>query len=188
MLLDNRDTDRLMTWMRTHYFGKYAGTVVDNNDPLSKGRLKVMVPDVFKDGTGVWAMPCVPYAGNKVGFKTFPENGTNVWVEFEKGDSSSPVWVGFFWGDNEMPSEAGSDGNVKLWKTGAFTIKIDDQAGELVVTANSGATLTISSEIVAEVSNSSVTLDTTGVTIDAGKKVAVTQVSVSINDGALAVT
>jgi hypothetical protein len=187
MLLDNYDLDTVMTWIRTRYFGKYAGKVVDTNDPLGKGRLKVEVPGVFADGTAVWAMPCVPYAGDQVAFKTFPAAGANVWVEFEQADISYPVWVGFFWGDGEMPPEAGTDDNVKLWKTGAFTIQIDDKAEEMVITANSGATLTISSEIKAEVGGSSATVASDGVTLDGGKKVEVTQVSVKINDGALEV-
>ncbi|AEB09653.1 phage baseplate assembly protein V [Desulfobacca acetoxidans] len=189
MLLDNYNLDAVVTWIRSHYFGKYAGRVTDTNDPLGKGRLKVEVPDVFADGTAVWAMPCVPYAGDQVGFKSFPPVGSNVWIEFEKGDISYPVWVGFFWGDGEMPSEAGQDDNVKLWKTGAFTITIDDQAEEMVITANSGATLTISTEIKAEVSSSTATVATGGITLEgSGKKVEVTQVSVKINDGALEVT
>lgn len=189
MLLDTDNLTSVMNWIRSRYFGKYAGQIVDTNDPLRKGRLKVRVPDVFADGTAVWAMPCVPYAGDQIGFKSFPPIDSNVWVEFEKGDISYPVWVGFFWGDNEMPSEAGSDDNVKLWKTGSFTIKIDDAAGEMTITASSGATLTIASEIKAEVSVSSATVAGTGVTIDGGgKKIEITQISVRINDGAFEVT
>jgi uncharacterized protein involved in type VI secretion and phage assembly len=188
MLVDTYNLDTVMTWMRTHYFGKYAGKVADTNDPLGKGRLKVEVPNVFGAGTTVWAMPCVPYAGDQIAFKSFPPAGANVWVEFEQGDPSYPVWVGFFWGDGEMPSEAGQDDNVKLWKTGAFTIQIDDQAGEMTITANSGAKLTIAGEIKAEVSSASATVASGGVTIDGGgAKVEATQVSVKINDGALEV-
>ena len=188
MLLENHNLDAVMTWMRTRYFGKYAGKVTDTADPLGKGRLKVEVPDVFADGTAVWAMPCVPYAGDGVGFKSFPEAGANVWVEFEKGDISYPVWVGFFWGDGEMPSEAGQGDNVKLWKTDAFTIQIDDEAGEMVITASSGATLTIATDIKAEVSSSSTTVASDGITLDGGgKTIDITQVSVRINDGALEV-
>lgn len=189
MLLDTDNLTSVMNWIRSRYFGKYAGQVVDTNDPLGKGRLKVRVPDVFTDGTAVWAMPCVPYAGDQIGFKSFPPVDSNVWVEFEKGDISYPVWVGFFWGDNEMPSEAGQDDNVKLWKTGSFTIKIDDAAGEMTITASSGATLTIASEIKAEVSSASATVADTGITLDGGgKKIEITQVSVRINDGAFEVT
>jgi uncharacterized protein involved in type VI secretion and phage assembly len=177
----------LQSWVRTHHFGKYSGKVVDNADPLKKGRLKVEVPDVFGAGVGVWALPCVPYAGSQVGFKSLPEAGTNVWVEFEKGDVSYPVWTGFFWGDGEMPSEAGSGGNVKLWKTDAITIQIDDSGGEIMIKATSGATLTISTDIKGEVSSSSVTISSSGVTTDAGRKIEVTQVSVKVNDGALEV-
>ncbi len=179
--------DALMTWVRTHYFGKYAGRVNDNNDPLGKGRLKVEVPDVFGAGVAVWAMPCVPYAGADVGFKSFPEAGTNVWVEFEKGDISYPIWTGFFWGDGEMPSEAGTDGNVKLWKTGAISIKIDDSAGTIVIETTGGAKLTLAADIVGEVGASTLTVDTSGITADAGGKIEVTSVTVSVNSGALTV-
>lgn len=189
MPMDDQNLEKLLTWARTHYFGKYAGKVTDTNDPLGKGRLKVEVADVFADGTAVWAMPCVPYAGSQIGFKSFPPSGSNVWVEFEKGDVSFPVWTGFFWADDEMPSEAGQDDNVKLWKTDSFTIKIDDQAGEMVISATNGATLTISAEVKAETDSSSVTVSTDGVAMDGGgKKIEITQVSVKINDGALEVT
>src|SRR5690606_2312186 len=72
---------------RAEYFGKYRGTVVDNADPVKRGRLRVVVPAVLSS-TPVWAMPCVPYAGPKLGFYAMPETGTGVWVEFEAGDPS----------------------------------------------------------------------------------------------------
>jgi uncharacterized protein involved in type VI secretion and phage assembly len=205
-------TEALMTWVRTHFFGKYAGTVVDTADPLNKGRLKVEVPDVYGSGVGVWALPCVPYAGDDIGFKSFPPKGTNVWIEFEKGDISYPVWTGFFWGDGEMPSEAGSGDNVKLWKTGAMTLTIDDQAGEVKITTTGGATLTLTadisaevnsgstvtiptggatltlaSDINAEVSASTVSITTSEVTISAVGKLAVSSAGVSVNDGSFSV-
>ena len=181
-------TGTLMNWVRTHYFGKYAGTVVDTADPQTRGRLKVEVPDVYGSGVGVWALPCVPYAGKDIGFKAFPPAGTNVWVEFEKGDISYPVWSGFFWGDGEMPAEAGDDDNVKVWKTGAMTLTIDDQAGEIKITTTDGATLTLTGDIKAETGSSTVTLTTSEVTISAGGKVAVSASGVSVNDGAFSVS
>lgn len=186
-MIQNHDLETLMHWARTHFFGKYRGKVVDTNDPLGKGRLKVQVPSVFGQDTSVWAMPCVPYAGDQVGFKSFPPVDTNVWVEFEGGDISYPVWTGFFWGDGEMPSEAGTDDNVKLWKTGTVTIQIDDQAGEIVISTTGGATLTMASDIKGEVGSSTLTIDTSGVTSEAGAKLEVTQVSIKLNNGAMEV-
>ncbi len=179
--------DALMTWVRTHYFGKYAGKVSDNVDPLNKGRLKVIVPDVFGADVGVWALPCVPYAGEGVGFKTFPEAGTNVWVEFEKGDISYPIWTGFFWGDDDMPDDAGEGANIKLWKTGAVTIKIDDEAGEIVIETED-ATLTLKTTIEGKVGQATLTVDSGTITADAGGKIEVGQTSVTVNSGSLVVS
>lgn len=39
------------------YFGIYRGVVVDNADPLGKGRLKVIVPQVLGEGVTNWAWP-----------------------------------------------------------------------------------------------------------------------------------
>jgi uncharacterized protein involved in type VI secretion and phage assembly len=74
--------ETMLEWMRSHYFGKYRGVVTDNADPNLRGRIKVRVPAVLGDAQA-WALPCVPYAGDKVGFFFLPEPGTAVWVEFE---------------------------------------------------------------------------------------------------------
>ena len=65
--MENGVIGQLIDWVRSRYFGKYRGTVTDNADPTSRGRLKVNVPAVLGD-LEVWAMPCVPYAGDGVGF------------------------------------------------------------------------------------------------------------------------
>ena len=88
--------------MQGCFFGKYRGTVTDNNDPTGRGRLEVLVPAVMGEQP-VWALPCTPYAGDNMGVYMVPEPGTGVWVEFEAGDPSYPIWVGCFWGDNEAP-------------------------------------------------------------------------------------
>jgi uncharacterized protein involved in type VI secretion and phage assembly len=88
--------------MEGRFFGKYRGTVTNNQDSTNRGRLEVLVPAVM-DQEPIWAMPCVPYAGDNMGLYTMPEPGTGVWVEFEAGDPSYPIWVGCFWADNELP-------------------------------------------------------------------------------------
>ena len=67
--------------LRRRCFGKYRGTVSDNNDLMRLGRLKVTVDGII-DGEGLWAWPCVPYAGPGVGFHCLPPTGALVWVEF----------------------------------------------------------------------------------------------------------
>lgn len=81
---------------------KYRGLVVDNQDPTGRGRLEVKVPAVMGDEP-VWALPCVPYAGDNAGSYMIPEPDTLVWVEFEAGDPSYPIWTGCFWPDGQAP-------------------------------------------------------------------------------------
>lgn len=94
------------TWTGVRkFFGKFRGTVVNNVDPLNKGRLLVSVPDVLGLTPSTWAMPCVPLAGVQNGFYAMPLIGSGVWVEFEQGDSDYPIWVGCFWGSAaEVPA------------------------------------------------------------------------------------
>jgi hypothetical protein len=90
--------------VRKRFAGKYRGTVRANLDPLRQGRLLVCVPDVTGFFTSNWALPCVPMAGPGVGtYFAPPVVGSNVWVEFEQGDSERPIWVGCFWGPGEIP-------------------------------------------------------------------------------------
>ena len=134
----------LLNWVRGHFFGKYRGTVSDNADPTSRGRLKVKVPAVL-GAVEVWAMPCVPYAGKGVGFYSLPESGVGVWVEFEAGDPSYPIWTGCFWGDGELPDPGGAA--VKIWKTDKVTVRIDDDADELKMETTSQSTVTLATDI-----------------------------------------
>jgi Type VI secretion system/phage-baseplate injector OB domain len=73
------------------YFGKFRGTVTNNLDPESRGRLIVMIPN-FPD-TMVWAEACVPFLKSPAKFD-IPPVGMSVWVEFEQGDPDYPIWVG----------------------------------------------------------------------------------------------
>src|SRR5215813_12151211 len=83
-----------------HYFGKYPGVVVENDDPEKRGRLKVRVESVLGNEvvTG-WAQPCMPYGGAPdQGFFFIPEIDATVWVEFAAGELDYPIWVGTYWG------------------------------------------------------------------------------------------
>ncbi len=87
------------------FYGKYRGTVINNIDPLLRGRLMLEVPDVTGLVPSSWAEPCVPLAGPSgppMGVYMVPPIGAGVWVEFERGDPSSPIWVGCRWG---LPSD-----------------------------------------------------------------------------------
>lgn len=51
--------------MTVHY-GKYRGVVTNNIDPHGLGRLQATVPSVMGGAALVWALPCVPFAGDGV--------------------------------------------------------------------------------------------------------------------------
>lgn len=137
------------------YPGKYRGKVWDNLDPLELGRLQVTVPAVEGLRLG-WALPCVPYAGEGVGFYAMPPLGANVWVEFEGGDPNYPVWVGCFWEEGEMPGLPAVP-EKKVWKTAFVTLVMNDIEGE------GGFSLTVSPPVT-EVPMS-ITINETGITL-----------------------
>jgi Type VI secretion system/phage-baseplate injector OB domain len=83
--------------VRQRYLGKYRGTVAENEDPLSRGRLLLLVPDVLGVQVSSWALPCLPLTGIATGMFVRPSIGTGVWVEFEQGDPQRPIWTGCFW-------------------------------------------------------------------------------------------
>lgn len=178
-------TALMMDHLRSRFYGKYRGRVTDNNDPTSRGRLKVEVKSVCGDDP-VWAMPCVPYAGNGVGFVALPEPDTGVWVEFEAGDPSYPIWVGCFWGKDEAPENA--DPAVKIWKTGKATVRLDDTEDKVLVETSSNARVELGQDVVSEAGNAKHTVGAAGVVSEQGSgKVEVTPGTVTVNNGSVVV-
>jgi hypothetical protein len=92
------------------YFGKYAGTVINNIDPEMKGRLLVEVPAVLGVAPSSWAEACTPLAGPTglaMGVYLVPPIGAGVWIEFAQGDPERPIWVGCRWGNTaDLPEMA----------------------------------------------------------------------------------
>jgi uncharacterized protein involved in type VI secretion and phage assembly len=174
------------TWIRSHYFGKYRGTVIDNNDLTGRGRIQVNVPAVL--GTeNIWALPCVPYAGPDVGFVYLPPTGAGVWVEFEAGDPSYPVWTGCFWADGEMPSEV-MTADTRMLKTEQAQLKVDDLTGEVLITNDQNASITISQDVVSSAGVATHTVGGVGVVSESSPgKVEVGSSGVKVNDGAFTV-
>ncbi len=130
--------------MEGRFFGKYRGTVKDNKDPTQRGRLEVLVPAVM-DQEPVWAMPCVPYAGDNMGFHAIPEPGAGVWIEFEAGDPSYPIWVGCYWADNQVPqneSETSATPPLKIIRSEqGLMVTLDDQQQVITLSDKKGNNL-----------------------------------------------
>ncbi len=169
-------------------WGKYAGSVVKNQDPEESGRLQVLCPAIL--GTApVWARPCVPYAGPNVGFFMLPPEKANVWIEFEGGDTSRPIWTGCFWAKGQLPAAATS-ADIKLIATEGATLTIDDSAGSVEIAINDGATTLWDSEIAASAGEASHVISSSGVVSESAAgtgKVEVGDGGVLVNGGAFKV-
>ena len=141
MMDEHEAVGEMMQIMEGRFFGKYRGIVQDNEDPTGRGRLEVLVPAVMGEEP-VWAMPCVPYAGDNMGSYMIPENGTGVWVEFEAGDPSYPIWVGCFWADDQAPrNERGSQATppLKIIRTRqGLMVTLDDDQQVITMTDKDG--------------------------------------------------
>jgi hypothetical protein len=119
-------------------YGKYQGTVMNNLDPQSLGRLQAFVPAILGEIPTGWAKPCVPYAGFASGFFSVPPIGAGVWIEFEAGDVSQPIWTGCYWGAAELPMKppgAPSQPTTRIWRTETgLTVVMDDLAQTITLT------------------------------------------------------
>ena len=163
------------------FFGKYRGKVENNIDPMMLGKIQVSVPAVLGEGSLSWAMPCVPFAGNGVGFFMIPPVGANVWVEFEGGDIDYPIWSGCFWGVGETPATPAVP-QMKIIKMDTISLTLSELPGI------GGVTLEVSPPSVALPLK--MTFDAQGIKLEAGPLgvVELTPAGVKINSGALEVT
>jgi uncharacterized protein involved in type VI secretion and phage assembly len=157
------------------HYGKYRGTVVDNQDPKNMGRLRLRVPNALgPDVVSGWATACIPYGGaDQEGVLFIPAVGAGVWVEFEGGDREFPIWSGAYvsgpGGSTEAPKPNNADGSTtdigsdpasrKTIKTAAgHTLQFEDASGSETVHLQDG------------VHGHRITLDGDGVTITEGSR------------------
>jgi len=172
--------------LHKRYFGKYRGTVVDNNDLMRLGRVKVSVDGIIDSG-GLWAWPCVPYAGKSVGFYCLPPKDALVWVEFEGGDPSMPIWTGCMWANFELPTEVLTS-DTRLLRTEKAQIAINDLIGEVKIKNELEASVTLLLDVKTEAGLATHTVGALGVVSESVPgKLAVGLTGVSINDGAFTV-
>jgi hypothetical protein len=94
-------------------------------------------------------------------------------VEFRGGSPAHPIWVGCFWGDDdEVPSDVAKEErpNIKVWKTDKAIIRIDDDAGEILIQVNEKQTILMKDgEITIDNGQNSV------VVLDGAKKVTINE-------------
>jgi uncharacterized protein involved in type VI secretion and phage assembly len=127
------------------HYGKYRGTVTDNNDPRNQGRVRLKAPEILGDVESGWALPCAPYAGEKTGAYTVPPIGAGVWVEFEAGDVSRPIWVGCWWANDKVPTDesgAGATPDVKITRSEeGLLLALHDDSQTIALSDSNGSNI-----------------------------------------------
>lgn len=164
------------------YNGKYRGTVVNNVDPLQRGRIQVQVTDVMQVLPSTWAEPCLPVAGLQHGVFMIPAVGSGVWVEFERGDIDHPIWTGGYWGSSaEVPALGNLSAGVQ-----SFIIQTQLQ-NTLMISDVPGPTGGI---MLKTTTGAMIKIDDTGITLSNGKGAVITMAgpSITFNGGAMVIT
>ncbi|MEO8451213.1 MAG: phage baseplate assembly protein V [Gemmatimonadota bacterium] len=109
--------------------GPVTAEVIDTEDPLKLGRVKVKYR--WQNAETNWARVVVPYAGNGRGTYFIPEIGDEVLVQFEAGDPERPFVVGSLWNGKDKPPESMPDNKAKRIVTlSGNTIQLLDKANE----------------------------------------------------------
>jgi len=168
--------------------GKFRATVIQNIDPEQRGRLTLMIPDVFGPNPSTWAEPCVPLAGPTgppMGVYMVPPIGAGVWAEFERGDPNYPLWVGCRWG-----SQADIPPIVKMGLPVSPSIVMQTLGQHSVVISDSPPTPATGGIMLKSATGAMIVVNDSGIYINNGKGAMITLVgpAVTINNGALAIT
>lgn len=113
--------------------GIVTGTVVDNVDPTSMGRVKVRMRWNDAGEATRWTRVASMYAGNMRGIYYLPEIGDEVVVAFEMGDPERPIVVGSLWnGLDKAPALGKNEAKRIITRTGNTIQMLDEQGTERI--------------------------------------------------------
>jgi len=179
---------KVAEYQRTHFFGKYRGTVKTVGEEENLGYITAVVHEVFgEDFETDWAAPAAAFAGDKHGLVALPEVDDGVWIEFEAGDASRPIWSGFWWADGEMPEPKGPLIRTFITSKGHKLI-LDDENNEVKLLHADGAELTMTdSDVTIKIGQSTVKLSDSEISLENGTSgsIKISSSGVDLGNGAV---
>lgn len=114
--------------------GPQVATIVENNDPLNMGRVKVC----YNWNTGYdsdWIRMLHPYAGTGKGFYFIPELGEEVAVGFEENNIERPFVMGTHYNGNQKSGLAHPENKLKgIGTREGHRIEFDEQKDSMGIT------------------------------------------------------
>lgn len=178
----------------------YLAEVVSVEDPdrLTRVQIRVLNCDGLDDQDGaVWARVAVPFAGHNRGAFLLPDVGDEVLVVFLNGDPRFPMVVGGLWNGHDQAPDSLLGDRVDRWtitgKSGTKFSIVEEQNGreKIVFQTPAGVTGTLTDEaggkIKLEAAGNTVTMDTSGVSIQAAATVKVQASQVEVTAGMVTV-
>jgi uncharacterized protein involved in type VI secretion and phage assembly len=162
----------------------HLGTVLDNADPESRGRIQVRL---HATGLELWASVIVASAGNGYGVSQLPRQNEQVVLAFVS--PNLPMVLGAVWsGSSSQPEDAAPVDERYLIQTPAgIKVLLDDQPPKVEIKTPAGYHLTITDEgsgtITVEKGSERIEMSSSGITITAASKVKVEAAQVEVSAG-----
>ena len=171
---------------------------VDDPDRLTRVQIRLLNCDGLDDQDGpVWARVAVPFAKADRGAFFLPDVGDEVLVVFLNGDLRFPMVVGGLWNGRDQAPDSLPGDRVDRWtitgKAGTKFSIVEEQSGQekIVFETPGGVKGTLTDEaggkIKLEAAGNTVTMETSGVTIQAAAKVTVQASQVEVSAGMVTV-
>lgn len=151
--------------------GLHLGQVTDNDDPDSRGRIKVQIVTI---GLELWCQTTSASAGDGYGVSLLPKLDELVVVAFVGAEF--PVVLGALWsGQGQQPENAAPVEDNYLIKTpGGTELRMDDSTPSLEIKTGSGYRVSIddnAGEIIIERDAQSITLSSSSIDIRSSSQV-----------------
>lgn len=180
----------------------FLGQVTNINDPdgLNRVQVKILSHDGFSDqASQLWSRVAVPFAGNNRGAFMIPEVGDEVLLTFVNGDSRYPVVIGSLWnGRDRAPETLGGAGNeIDRWsivgKAGTRIAIEEPASGQptIKLTTPNGVSAELTDmgggKIVCHGAGTTITVDSSGVSIQCPGKVKIEASTLEVSAGMVTV-